>query len=57
LRPFSLGFGGEYIHEPYVVIFLLIPGAHFWGFRCPRVSGVLGGNPSVPLDSTSFGGP
>ena len=32
-------------------------GAQFWGFRGSRVRGVLGGNPSIPLDSTSFGGP
>jgi hypothetical protein len=32
-------------------------GTQFWGFRFPRVSGVLGGNPSIHLDSTSFGGP
>jgi hypothetical protein len=32
-------------------------GAQFWGFRCPRVCGALGGNPLIPLDSTSFGGP
>jgi hypothetical protein len=32
-------------------------GARFWGFRCLRVCGVLGGNPSIPLDSMRFGGP
>jgi hypothetical protein len=32
-------------------------GARFWGFRCSRVCGVHGGNPLIPLDSTSFGGP
>jgi hypothetical protein len=32
-------------------------GARFWGFHWLRVCGVLGGNPSVPLDSVSFGGP
>jgi hypothetical protein len=32
-------------------------GAQFWGFRCLRVRGILGGNPSIPLDLTSFGGP
>jgi hypothetical protein len=32
-------------------------GARFWGFHGPRVCGVLGGNPSIALDSTSFGGP
>jgi hypothetical protein len=32
-------------------------GARFWSFRCLRVCGVLGRNPSIPLDSTSFGGP
>jgi hypothetical protein len=31
--------------------------AQIWGLRCPRLSGVLGGNLSIPLDSTSFGGP
>jgi hypothetical protein len=32
-------------------------GARFWGFRCSRVRGVLGGISSIPLDSTSFSGP
>jgi hypothetical protein len=32
-------------------------GAQFWGFLRFRESGVLGGNPSIPLNSTSFGGP
>jgi hypothetical protein len=32
-------------------------GARFWGFSCSSVSSVLGGNPSISLDSTSFGGP
>jgi hypothetical protein len=32
-------------------------GARFWGFLRFRESGVLGGNPSIPLDSTSFGEP
>jgi hypothetical protein len=32
-------------------------GAQFWGFRCPKVCGVVGGNPSIPLHSTCFGGP
>jgi hypothetical protein len=32
-------------------------GARFWGFWCSMIRGVLGGNPSIPLDSTSFGGP
>jgi hypothetical protein len=32
-------------------------GARFRVFRCPRVWCVLGGIPSIPLDSTSFGGP
>jgi hypothetical protein len=27
------------------------------GFRCSRVRGVLGGISSIPLHSTSFGGP
>jgi hypothetical protein len=31
--------------------------AQFWGFRWSRVHGVLGGNPSIPLDSMSFDGP
>jgi hypothetical protein len=25
LRPFSLGFGGGCMHEPFVVLFLVIP--------------------------------
>jgi hypothetical protein len=32
-------------------------GARFWGFRCSRVRGVLGGISSIPLDLESFGGP
>jgi hypothetical protein len=32
-------------------------GARFWGFPRFRESGVLGGNPSIPLDLVSFGGP
>jgi hypothetical protein len=32
-------------------------GARFWGFCCSRVPSVLDGNPSIPLDSMSFGGP
>jgi hypothetical protein len=32
-------------------------GARLRGFRCPRVWCVFGGNPSIPFDSTSFGGP
>jgi hypothetical protein len=35
----------------------LSKGSRFWGFRCSRVRGVLGGISSIPLDSTSFGGP
>jgi hypothetical protein len=31
-------------------------GARFWGFRCSRVAGVLGGISSIPLDLASFGG-
>jgi hypothetical protein len=31
-------------------------GARFWGFRCSRVRGVLGGISSIPLDLASFGG-
>jgi hypothetical protein len=30
--------------------------ARFWGFRCSRVRGVLGGISSIPLDLASFGG-
>jgi hypothetical protein len=32
-------------------------GARFWGSLRFRESGVLGGNPSIPLDLASFGGP
>jgi hypothetical protein len=32
-------------------------GARFWGFPRFRGSGVHGENPSIPLNSTSFGGP
>jgi hypothetical protein len=32
-------------------------GAQFWGYRCSRVRGVLGGISSIPLDLASFGGP
>jgi hypothetical protein len=32
-------------------------GSRFWGFRCSRVRGVLGGISSIPLDLVSFGGP
>jgi hypothetical protein len=52
------------MHEPFVVLFpfdtspkSVGKGARFWGFRCSRVWCVLVGNPSIPLDSTSFGGP
>jgi hypothetical protein len=31
-------------------------GARFWDFRCSRVSEVLGGISSIPLDLASFGG-
>jgi hypothetical protein len=31
-------------------------GARFWGFHHSRFCGVLGKNPSIPLDSMSFGG-
>jgi hypothetical protein len=31
-------------------------GARFWGFRCSRFRGVLGGISSISLDLTSFGG-
>jgi hypothetical protein len=50
------------MHEPFVVLFPLIPlpnvrkGARFWGFRCSRVRGVLGGISSIALDLASFGG-
>jgi hypothetical protein len=60
-RPFSLGFGGGCMHEPFEVLFPLIPksvskGARFWGFRCSRVRGVLGRISLIPLDWASFGG-
>jgi hypothetical protein len=51
------------MHEPFVVLFPLVPlpirekGGSILGFRCHRVWCVLGGNPSIPFDSTSFGGP
>jgi hypothetical protein len=32
-------------------------GARFWGFLGFRVRGILGRNPSIPLDLASFGGP
>jgi hypothetical protein len=32
-------------------------GALFWGFRCSRVRGVLGGISLIPLDLASFGEP
>jgi hypothetical protein len=32
-------------------------GARFWGFLRFRVRGILGGNPSIPLDLAIFGGP
>jgi hypothetical protein len=31
-------------------------GARFWGFRCSRVRGVLGGISSIPLDLARFVG-
>jgi hypothetical protein len=31
-------------------------GARFWGFRCPRVRGVLGGISPISLNLASFGG-
>jgi hypothetical protein len=31
-------------------------GARFWGFRCSRVGGVLGGISSISLDLAIFGG-
>jgi hypothetical protein len=56
---------GGCMHEPFMVLFPLIllpnPWEKGWGsilgFRCPRVCGVLAGNPSIPLNSTVFGGP
>jgi hypothetical protein len=48
--------------EPFVVLWLVIPPqirelrARFWGFRCSRVRGVLGGISSISLDLASFGG-
>jgi hypothetical protein len=64
VRLFSWGFVGGCMPEPIVVLFsfdsppkYVRNGARFWGFCCPRVWCVLGGNPSIPLDSTSFGGP
>jgi hypothetical protein len=52
------------MHEPFVVFFpfdspskSVRKVARFWGFRCLRVCGVLSRNPSITLDSTSFGGP
>jgi hypothetical protein len=32
-------------------------GARFWGFRCSRVRGVLGGISLIRLDLASFSGP
>jgi hypothetical protein len=64
LRRFSLGFGEGCMHEPFVVLFPLIPLPNLWvkgldfglffGFR---VRGAFGGNPSIPLDSASYGMP
>jgi hypothetical protein len=31
-------------------------GTRFWGFRCSRVRGALGGISLIPLDLASFGG-
>jgi hypothetical protein len=51
------------MHEHFMVLFPLIPSqirekrGSILGFRCSRVCGVLGGNPSIPLDLTSFCGP
>jgi hypothetical protein len=50
------------MHEPFVVLFFVLPlsvgkGARFGGFSRFRESGVLGGNPSIPLDLASCGGP
>jgi hypothetical protein len=63
-RDFSLGdlVGGVCVNPSWFFSFDSPPksmrtGARFWGFRCPRVWCVLGGNPSIPLDSMTFGGP
>jgi hypothetical protein len=50
------------MHEPFMVLFLVTPlkyvgkGARFRSFLRFWESGVLGGNPSIPLDLASFGG-
>jgi hypothetical protein len=57
-----LGFGGGCIYmNPSWFFSLWFPssmskGARFWGFRCSRVRGVLGGISLIPLDLASFGG-
>jgi hypothetical protein len=52
------------MHEPFVVLFPFdsppkseSKGARFWGFRCSRVRGVLGGISLIPLDLVRFGRP
>jgi hypothetical protein len=55
---FLFGFGGGCMHEPFdSPPESVSKGARFWGFRSSRVRGGLGGISSIPLDSTSFGGP
>jgi hypothetical protein len=54
--------GGICLSPPWFFPFYSPPksvskGAQFWGFRCSRVRGVLGGISSIPLDLVSFGGP
>jgi hypothetical protein len=51
------------MHELFMVLFLVIPLKNPWekvldfgGFFRFQESGVLGGNPSIPLDLASFGG-
>jgi hypothetical protein len=64
LRPFTWGFGGGYMLEPFVVLFpfdsppkYVSKGARFWGFRCARFRYVLGGISLIPLGIESFSGP
>jgi hypothetical protein len=61
--PFSWGFGGGCMCEPIRGSFpsdsppkSMSKGARFWGFRCSRVRGALGGISSINLDLASFGG-
>jgi hypothetical protein len=60
-RPFSLGFGGGCILEPFVLLFILTPKSvsmgRFWGFLRSRIRGILGGFSLIPLDLANFGGP